>query len=558
MSESKKIDLSGVINVPHLWRGILDSYHNFYDLISELVQNSVDSVRKANNVESEITVSFDQQNQTITVLDNGIGISEDELAYFALGNTNKSGEEETIGEKGLGASFILGISDEFHLTTVKNEKKITAKCLNAHETIMGGKIPEFEYEIESSSEASYCKITVVTGNIDLYFNSFEHYKFTLRTRTAIGNTTNLFEEEQDREKVSIIAEYTDSDGETKSTTIPFLYQHFDEVVGNDFPVFDAEYSKKNKKWIVDTAEIERKPRGILRLVDYERKIYLTFAQAEIYEKYGDIVGDERYPDDIVVSIKGCPTSVSVNKPRLGKAGYFTNFHIVIDNNSFVLDAGRKTIRREDADEVRDGIKSFFNDVVKVASHFMNTPHDAIGEGAGLDQIKERARETENLAISAIPFSKIPRHEQSVVGIFHEMLGAGVLKGYKTLLVSQYNTFDLLFEYTTDIKNIGKNPREVYLKGAGKNNSQFKIISFGEFKQRLGAFCKDVDSEVKGMEHVNLVICWDSDKLPNGWDLRKIYEEERIYEGADYILERIGFKKFHVMIIKDFHDAEIVS
>jgi|GEM_PF-3465167 len=37
MSTDKHFDLAKHINVPHLWRGILDSYHNYYDIFSELV-----------------------------------------------------------------------------------------------------------------------------------------------------------------------------------------------------------------------------------------------------------------------------------------------------------------------------------------------------------------------------------------------------------------------------------------------------------------------------------------------------------------------------------------
>jgi len=155
MSETKQLDLEKCINVPHLWRGILDSYHNYYDIFSELIQNSVDSVRKASGENPSISVWFDHENQIIEVLDNGIGLSETDLQFFALGNTNKIDEDESIGEKGLGASFILGISDDFYIESVCNNKKIIATCKGAYETIFQRKVPQLNYSVEDFEGDSF-------------------------------------------------------------------------------------------------------------------------------------------------------------------------------------------------------------------------------------------------------------------------------------------------------------------------------------------------------------------------------------------------------------------
>ena len=552
MSSSKSLDLTGCINVPHLWKGILDSYHNYYDVFSELIQNSVDSVRKSGKKNPTINVFYDGDNQIIEVYDNGIGLSEDDLSFFALGNTNKSDEEESIGEKGLGASFILGISDDFYIETVKDNKKIVATCKKAYSTIKDKKVPVLDYTIEDFESESYCKIRVQIEDVDIDIDSFEKFKFILRTRTAIGNTSNLFLEPEKKEKIDITVKLILEEKEFQEQ-IPFVYLHLDELAEGLFPVFDAEFIKRSNKWMVDETEIGKRPRGILRLIDYEKRIYLTFAEVGIYEKLGSSIGNGRFPDDIVVAIKGCPTSVEVNKPRLGNAGYYTNLHIVIEGNDFTLDAGRKTITRENADQVREKIRSFFSDIVKLSKLFVGTPHDAIGEGAGLDQVKERARNTQDLKIDGIQFGKVPRHEQSVVAIFHELLGAKILEGYKSLLVSQYNTFDILFEYQTSIEKIGKNPREIYLKSAGRGAKDFKMISFGEFKLLLSKFCDDVNNDIKAMDHVNLVIVWETGTIPTGWDFRKIYPDEVVYQGANYVLTKVGYKKIHVILLIDFHD-----
>ena len=555
MVEDKKLDLGQCINVPHLWRGILDSYHNYYDIFSELIQNSIDSVRKSAKPNPHITISFDQENQTIEVVDNGLGLSENDLQFFALGNTNKIDEDQSIGEKGLGASFILGISDSFYVESVCNGKKIIATCENAFDTIYSRKVPELNYSIEDNTGETYCRVRVKISKVDINIDNFPLFKFILRTKTAIGNTNNLFKKEGERENIKIQVHFKGKGIAEVVEEIPFLYLHLDELVKGFYPVFDAEYSKRNNKWIIDETEIAKNPRGILRLVDFENRIYLTFAEVDIYKKFGNNIGLERFPDDIVISIKGCPTSVEVSKPRLGYAGYYTNLHAVIEGEKFTLDAGRKTITKENAEQIRNKIKTFFLDIIKYSNNFVGVPHDAIGEGAGLDQIKERAQKTDNLNISGIPFAKIPRHEQSVVAIFHELLGAKVINGYQTLLVSQYNTFDILFDYQTPIDKIGKNPREIYLKSAGRGEKIFKMISFGEFKLILSKFCDDVNNDIKAMDHVNLVVCWDTGNIPKGWEYRKIYPDEVVYDGANYVLSKVGYKKIHVMLLRDFNAAQ---
>ena len=66
---------------------IISSYTGQYDLISEIIQNSLDALEKKwvisdSNYNPKIKVKIDLENNNILVADNGIGLVEDEFKYF--------------------------------------------------------------------------------------------------------------------------------------------------------------------------------------------------------------------------------------------------------------------------------------------------------------------------------------------------------------------------------------------------------------------------------------------------------------------------------------------
>ena len=61
-----------VIQIRQSIRGIDDSYNNFWDILAELVQNSVDAIGRAENFSNgEIYLCIDCQRHDISIRDNG-------------------------------------------------------------------------------------------------------------------------------------------------------------------------------------------------------------------------------------------------------------------------------------------------------------------------------------------------------------------------------------------------------------------------------------------------------------------------------------------------------
>lgn len=128
-------------------RGIDDSYNNFWDIIAELVQNSVDAINKTTEKKGSIKIIINSPKKSIQVIDTGIGIEKDKIPILLTPfSTDKEEDKETIGEKGVGLKFVLFESDNFIMKTTTN--KSTEKFVV--------KIPGAKTWKNSTSEEDFC------------------------------------------------------------------------------------------------------------------------------------------------------------------------------------------------------------------------------------------------------------------------------------------------------------------------------------------------------------------------------------------------------------------
>ncbi len=89
--------------IRHQIRGVLDSYSHEWDILSELLQNSVDAIREKPLGKGHISLSVDASARSIRVRDNGVGIDPAEIGKLLRPfGTNKANKPRQIGEKGVG------------------------------------------------------------------------------------------------------------------------------------------------------------------------------------------------------------------------------------------------------------------------------------------------------------------------------------------------------------------------------------------------------------------------------------------------------------------------
>lgn len=103
--------------IRHSIKGIESSYSNHRDILAELLQNAVDAVNKTDR-EGKIDIVFDCKTNSIEEKDNGCGIKSELLGDLLKPfSTNKEGDPDSIGEKGVGLKFAYFQSNKFTINT---------------------------------------------------------------------------------------------------------------------------------------------------------------------------------------------------------------------------------------------------------------------------------------------------------------------------------------------------------------------------------------------------------------------------------------------------------
>jgi len=142
-------------------------YANPLDSLREYIQNAADSIRKAigqdiiHEEEGQIVVTIDREKRSLSIADNGVGISYDE-AYARLVNIGMSNKriEVDAGFRGIGRLAGIAYCDTIIFKTSRQgEKKaseINIDCIGIRESISPAR-----REIEELSDvmAKYCRLS---------------------------------------------------------------------------------------------------------------------------------------------------------------------------------------------------------------------------------------------------------------------------------------------------------------------------------------------------------------------------------------------------------------
>lgn len=162
----------------------------------------------------------------------------------------------------------------------------------------------------------------------------------------------------------------------------------------------------------------------------------------------------------------------------------------------------------------------------------------------------------------------PQQEQDVIALFHELIGAGVIKGIRIFSTSQNETYDSLIElqypereeYRHDRL---KNPLGVSIELPFPYTSEPQVL---EYKYDFDSLITDFAKEIKFPQHINLVVCWQaSGAYKEKYYLNSLLIGEERYDRTVFGATHQAFsegdreKRFEVIILKDLlsylHNAQ---
>lgn len=558
-----------ISQIRHSIRDIDDSYNNEWDVLAELLQNAVDAIRETTRGRGQIEITIDAQNQAIQVTDDGVGISPNDLAPLLRPfSTRKGGDERTIGEKGVGLTFAIFSCNYFEIKSGNDLGSARGVIEGAHAWKNSEDENALDLTVEKSTEPHVGTTVILrkVENREIFNLSPTQLEFVIRTRTAIGNTYSIWEEDITIDTRMI---HTGPNGFRTEQELPFRYWLPTERIGptgsisldsfhNWLKIQDRSDTEKRSrlrgKIIFSTG---KKDHSYYRTLRYyacyvpQRKSWdqlairnnlSTESQME-EEAWIDSNWFALFAPGITCSVKGMPTGIRIDNPHTGWAGYWGNLFILIEDNQLKFDIGRKSIHGKVAKIHQTYAREIFNDFRSLVTKYVAGDVSRGQTNWERDEVFAEIDSLPDNAFDCITFVKTPyEQEASVAAIFYEAIGRGIVKEIYPLISGYKEKYDLYAKWGT---------RNIVL----------------EFKARLGSITKDFSDAQKYFDEINAVVCWevtdqDRDSLhAMGIDVQELAfspfadETDQHFPNATHIMSLGGTNPVYVIDMKGLLSRE---
>lgn len=508
-------------------RDIDSSYRNPWDIYAELAQNAVDAIRKVEFSGEErgcINIEIDSMNRSIIFQDNGCGISKEKLpSLLSLFSSGKDGDNDTVGEKGVGLKFCFFSSSYFE---IESSDGITGgKAIIRDARLWKNSTSEDILKLYFEEETGLARGTKITLNdielnttddeesISIFKLSFAQLKNVLRSKTYLGNTNLIWN--SDFDEITINLKYRDYNGLTHEEILNNSYVLPSEVLNKD----DAISIDDFEKWLSARDRTDTEKRNKLQgkiivhrgeyLHNNYRKIsfYACFLPSrrdwrKINQAFNLIPADADESDEeklqycllssgIYTAIKGMPTGISIDTPNTGNAGYWPNMFMIFQDNALRFDIGRKSIHGKTQTIYQEKAKEVFNTIIKYVTKYTSAvPLTPVSTNRfNRYSVRQDVDRLVELSSNRVKFQKIPSEQEAAVSaVFFEAIGNGLINDITPIYLGYRQKYDLYANYTPS-----------------SGNPEF---GFYEFKSHLRNLTKDFSEARKVFDEMDYVICWD--------------------------------------------------
>lgn len=563
-------------------RNILDSYSHTWDILAESLQNSVDAIEQSAKANPSpvalIQVVFNAYLRSIEVSDTGVGMSADQVMSVLAPHQGFKRGMGLRGEKGVGLSFIMFMSNRFRIETCNGQETISLEIHRANDWANGTESQPLTFVNVTTTapqtfqgSSTYTRIWAEQIPVakDSGEDIFEYTKprliYVLRSRTALGNTHPLFKsEERPAVDIRVQLRYIDTTGKQgKFEDVPYSFQAPDSFLKAKDVLSWDDYSQRR----IDGKNTHAK--GLVHVgqeISESGKVVKWYTFVSQRTTFDDIseanhlqTSESKDVDSgIYISTRGMPTGIRLTPPRSQQAAYWPSFFILLEYDDLRLDMGRKFVGGRVAQMLTKVALGIFNKHVNAVPRLTTKASDPLAGlemDLALEKIKAEAANAPELGLNKLPYLKAPVEEQGVVAIFHELLGAGLLKGYRTLRSSSIEGYDAYIKYKPDPSVTAASVKKNIKEGTTYN-------IFAEFKFEAGQSLL-LDFEVrKRPKDFRLLICWTLDEMvfkENQIEVEAVELTETIFHGATHKLifpNSYGFgaeNTLHVIVLKDLID-----
>ena len=555
-------------------QNILNCYTGYFDLFSEMIQNSLDAVdirRRAQEpgYRPTIWIEIDIPDRRVRIVDNGVGMSRDEFKFCLRPNVSFKREARLRGQKGVGATF-LAYGFSFLRLQSKKERTTSAAILrqgrqwadDSSSTIPRPTLSAADFGVsELASETSGTCVEIVVGNANgerpknlgwLGAQTAQQWFDVLRIKTPLGGvylstatfhpTINI----QVRGPEGTVTSFTSDRPEyyypheipnLKAQTLGDIQRAMKGISGDAQTVFtklDSKFKRLDSIWEVwgkDQILAEDSPffsaltdEHKLLIERHNAIVYACFLRsAKLWGEFNDEVlklrkGQRIIQGGLQIASDFMPQGELTIIPLTSTIGYQANSHVIVHFTDGRPDIGRKTFQPEltslaEILSVRavNVMKRFLLHMKPDTGASTLTPEKELHEWK---KSQEAIRERNQLSFvhsgQQIALISKPQQEQDVIALFHELIGMGLLKGFRIYATCQHERYDSLFymDYPKqpgvhfDMKNARLGVTRQY---ALPFQTEPKVL---EYKYSFDSLISDFDKEEKFARQIDLVVCWN--------------------------------------------------
>ncbi len=552
---------------------ILKSYTGYFDLFSEMLQNALDAVQQRTRIEDgtyipQIWVSIDILSGNVKVVDNGIGMDEQQFRYCLRPNVSFKKQADLRGHKGVGATFLAYGFSFMRLQSRKNGSQLAAVLRQGRQWAedTSGTVPRPKFEVvafdapELAGESSGTAVEVLVGQAAgerpknlgwIGATTAKQWYDVLRIKTPIGGVylsgspckvkIHISVVSSDKSRTHLEVDraeyyYPHEIPNLKTQSVTAITAAMDKISGDSlikFSKLEAEYKRLDCMWdIWDKDALLAENSYFASALDDEARlliekhsviVYGAFLRsAKIWTEFNDehlflrknqrvIHGGLQLASDFMTQ-----GDLSII-PLTSAIGYQANSHVIVHFTDGNPDMGRKVFQPELKDlgdrlSVRavTTFKKFMQHLKPDTGAQTLTPDKELHDWKkAQEEYRNRSPMSFSKAGTNIALVSKPQQEQDVIALFHELIGAGILKGFRIFATSQNDRYDSLifmdYEKDQDVL-FDKNAQRlgVTREYALPYSTEPKVL---EYKYSFDSLVSDFDKEEKFAKQIDFVVCW---------------------------------------------------